>query len=199
MNDLKGTLTQMQRVCESSVPTDSTFDINCDDNDFKIPCSAIVDFNKFDGKLKSDKEYRNKIVCKLSALTNPNQAITRSTTAMMRLGLSRELALKFNLKKPNEKKNHIFIETEFYKLIKGVLVTKFSKSVNDPLPDATVNDSISSVLNHCFDWEGGRTERKKLAAQRKKANIDPKLGPKDFLNTDIVEQKKDDHETNESE
>lgn len=67
------------------------------------------------------------------------------------------------------------------------------------MPDATVNDSISSVLNHCFDWEGGRTERKKLVAQKKKANIDPKLGPEDFLNTDIVEQKKDDHETNESE
>lgn len=62
MNDLKGTLIQMQRVCESSVPTNSTIDINCDDNGFKIPCSAIVDFKKFDGKLKSDKEYRNKIV-----------------------------------------------------------------------------------------------------------------------------------------
>ncbi|XP_074093982.1 uncharacterized protein LOC141524181 [Cotesia typhae] len=126
----------------------------------KIPCSALADFAKFNRKLDSDENYRNKIARRLASLANPNQALTRSTTLIIRLGMSRDVALKFNLKKANEKRPKIFIDTPFYKLIKGILVKKFSKSVDDPLSDAAINESISSVLNHCGDWEGDRNERK---------------------------------------
>lgn len=32
-----------------------------------------------------------------------------------------------------------------------------------------MNESIASVLNHCGDWEGGRTVRKKAAQDKRNA------------------------------
>ncbi|XP_074095990.1 uncharacterized protein LOC141525401 [Cotesia typhae] len=168
VSDLKSLVLQMQRANESNATTSLGIDNDLKDDNMKIPCSGLADFAKFNGKLDSDENYHNK-ARRLASLANPNQALTRSTTPMIRLEMSRDVALKFNLKKANEKRPKIFIGTPFYKLIQGILVKKFSKSVDDPLSDAAINESISSVLNHCGDWEGGRNQRKQKSKKETSA------------------------------
>lgn len=49
---------------------------------------------------------------------------------MIRFGMARELALKFNLKKANDKRPKIFINTEFYKVLKGISTINISMKKN---------------------------------------------------------------------
>ncbi|XP_074115203.1 uncharacterized protein LOC141537894 [Cotesia typhae] len=121
VSDLKSLVLQMQRANESNATASLGIDNDSKDDDMKIPCSGLADFAKFNGKLNSDENYRNKIAHRLASLANPNQALIRSTTPMIRLGMSRDVALKFNLKKANEKRPKIYIDTPFYKLIKGIM------------------------------------------------------------------------------
>lgn len=51
---------------------------------------------------------------------NTNQAIVKSVGAMMREILSRKVALLYNLKKVNDKKTKLFIETQSYTILKGM-------------------------------------------------------------------------------
>lgn len=52
--------------------------------------------------------------------------------------------------------------------------------MDDPLSDAAINESISSVLNHCGDWEGGRNERKQTSKKETSAaneRLDARYSP----------------------
>lgn len=51
---------------------------------------------------------------------NTNQAMVKSVGAMMREILSRKVALLYNLKKVNDKKTKLFIETQSYTILKGM-------------------------------------------------------------------------------
>lgn len=51
---------------------------------------------------------------------NTNQAMVKSVGAMVREILSRKVALLYNLKKVNDKKTKLFIETQSYTILKGM-------------------------------------------------------------------------------
>ncbi|XP_053595198.1 uncharacterized protein LOC128667766 isoform X1 [Microplitis demolitor] len=170
VNDLKGIAIEMQRAYTLNIATGSAVIVEAGDDDaIKLPCTEVTDFDQFNDKLKDDQNYRQNIIRRLIPLINIKQSIVKNVTPMIRFGMARELALKFNLKKANDKRPKIFINTEFYKVLKVVIVNKFSKSENEPLSDSVVNESIASVLNHCGDWEGGRTVRKKAAQDKRNA------------------------------
>ncbi|XP_054745561.1 uncharacterized protein LOC129249921 [Anastrepha obliqua] len=154
-------------LCSAAISLDSDQEnqfalltkVDSEDETIILPCSEITDFDNFNKLLKSNENYQKRIVRKLTPLVYPSQAMIKSTVSMMRLAMSRDVALLYNLK--NLMKKKIFIDTQFHKVIKGVLVKKFSKSNDESLPNKLIDESISSVLNHCGDWDCGRLERKK--------------------------------------
>lgn len=118
-------------------------------------------------------------------------------------------------------KKKLFIETELYKILKGrycllgrliillvinlislfvyffagILMQKFSKSEGDPLPESQVTSTISNVLSHCGNWESGRTNRKKISAQKKTEKDEAHRKDQENNNNQINETEEDNGHT----
>lgn len=145
VNDLKGCVIDTKKACELNSTATSSPILFDTENDcgIELPCQKLADFDEFEKKLK-EENFRKIIVnisyhfflyislCfrnfikkyffqmrKLLTQVNTNQAMVKSVGAMMRLIMSREVALLYNLKKANDLKKKLFIETQLYKILKG--------------------------------------------------------------------------------
>ncbi|XP_034935113.1 uncharacterized protein [Chelonus insularis] len=69
----------------------------------KLPCQTKEIFDQLEEALK-DKDYNSKMIRKFLRMMNKELPIVKNTSAMIKHCLSRDLALQFNLLKPNDKK-----------------------------------------------------------------------------------------------
>lgn len=130
VNDLKGCVIDTKKACElNSSATTSLILFHTEyDCGIDLPCQKLADFVKFETKLKEENFrkvivnisyhfflhislcFRNFIknyffqVCKLLTQVNTNQAMVKSVGAKMRLIMSREVALLYNLKKKKKQR-----------------------------------------------------------------------------------------------
>ncbi|XP_034946339.1 uncharacterized protein [Chelonus insularis] len=196
INILKGYLIEIKNITEVKNAARSEpitiFDEETEEILKYCPCLTIEVFDEFEQKLKTNEDFNKKMVKKLMIKINTSQRIVQNVSTMMRVFMSREVALQLNLKPAADDKK-IFVDTSFYKIIKAIIIKKFTKSEPNPIEEKVIIHSVASVLYNCKDWEGKGAERRRKGVEKRSKTKKMNKKKTDKKSTDEEEDQGDDN------
>ncbi|XP_053593418.1 leucine-rich repeat and coiled-coil domain-containing protein PF3D7_0703800-like [Microplitis demolitor] len=130
------------------------FDFPIDDND------TFIDFNN---QLESSPTYRKQVIKRMSQLINKNNLLNKNMTTLIKVYISRKLAILYVPSKSvlTKQKKPVFKNTKFYKCIEEVMRQKLKNSSGNDLTDKDILDAMSLTIRNARDWDGHRLLRLK--------------------------------------
>ncbi|XP_046431286.1 uncharacterized protein LOC124185022 [Neodiprion fabricii] len=138
--------------------------------DMEIPISNMAKFVIFDEKLnKENSGFRNRVARSLHLHIDRDGVLSKSIKSMPKHYLSRTLLLLFTAVKKTEGKE-VFSETNFCKIIMGVLNAQHAKNGKSPIKKSVFYKQLGNVISNAIDWDGNRKKRK----ERREANLKKK-------------------------
>ncbi|KAL7290839.1 hypothetical protein TKK_0015598 [Trichogramma kaykai] len=124
---------------------------------YEIPFKSKDELQRFEGNLKINQELRKDFQDILSNAVDPTGVISRSIVSMLKMFLSKNVAVQFTAIKNTQKKKAI-IKTEFFKHIEIVIKDRRSHA-NMITTDKDMHGALTSVMSNTGAWDSSAKKK----------------------------------------